>query len=114
MACSSGSLSNWPLLPPAARVIDSYIKVPPKSFAPACKHKVAPSRPIFTQEVWMLRIRVCSTSRLTACISTASRRVGPERARPLCQMGDSICTNGRGTNSVKPPVLACKVRMRSK
>ena len=52
----------------------------------------------------------CSASRATACISTASRKVGPRRAAPLRYIGASMCTKGNGTNSVKPPVSACKSR----
>ena len=51
-----------------------------------------------------------SASRATACMSTASRKVGPRRAAPLRYIGASICTNGNGTNSVKPPVSTCKSR----
>ena len=43
----------------------------------------APSGPIFTQETWMFWISGLSTSRETACISTASRKVGPGRDRPF-------------------------------
>ena len=56
----------------------------------------------------------CSASRATACISTASRKVGPRRAAPLRYIGASICTKGNGTNSVKPPVSACKSRKASR
>ena len=52
----------------------------------------------------------CSTSRATACISIASRKLGPERAWPLRHSGASMCTNGSGTNSVKPPVCSCRSR----
>ena len=46
-----------------------------------------------------------------ACISTASRAVGPDRALPLRYIGASCATNGSGTNSVSPPVRACKARI---
>ena len=52
----------------------------------------------------MFGISGCSASRATACISTASRKVGPKRLRPRSCIGASIGTNGSGTNSVKPPV----------
>ena len=67
---------------PAAREMLSFISVPPRSLAPAFRHSAAPSGPIFTQDVWMLVISGCSASRATACISTASRKVGPWRAMP--------------------------------
>ena len=44
------------------------------------------------------------TRRATACISTASRKVGPLRERPFQKNGASIWTKGSGTNSVIPPV----------
>ena len=44
----------------------------------------------------------CSTRRHTACISTASRKVGPSRANPLRKMGASMWTKGRGTISLNP------------
>ena len=38
--------------------------------------------PILTQDVWMFAMRGCSASRATACINTASRKVGPRQRRP--------------------------------
>src|ERR1700721_23399 len=78
--------------PPAPRVIDSFISGPPRSLAPASKHRAAPSAPIFTQEALIFLIRGFNTSLDTACMSTASRKLGPERVRPLRQSGASICT----------------------
>ena len=92
----------------------SFISVPPRSLAPAFRHIAAPSGPIFTQEVWIFVISGCSTSRDTACIRTASRSVGPFLAMPRRYIGASMCTNGSGTNSVKPPVSACRSRKTSK
>jgi hypothetical protein len=43
----------------------------------------------------------------TACIITASCRVGPILALPRRYRGASMCTNGSGTNSVMPPVRCC-------
>ena len=60
----------------------------------------------------MLLIFPCSASRATECINTASRNVGPLRALPLRYMGASMCTKGRGTNSVNPPVRSCSARTR--
>src|SRR3546814_17258588 len=67
-------------------------------------HKVCvtPSAPSFTQLAWTFGINGWNTSRAIACISNASRKLGPERARPFRQIGASICTNGNGTNSVNP------------
>ena len=56
---ASGGIS-WPCSAPAARVMLSFIKVPPMSLAPAWRHGAAPSRPIFTHEVWMFVIWGCS------------------------------------------------------
>src|SRR4029453_5117371 len=52
--------------------------------------------------------------RPTAWISTASRKGGPGRGLRLRYMGAAMWTNGRGTNSVKPPVSACRARVRSR
>src|SRR5262249_56375679 len=65
---------------------------------------------IFPQDVWMLEISGCRASRPTECMSTASRNVGPGRAMPRRYIGASMWTKGSGTNSVKPPVSACKSR----
>src|SRR3546814_7132405 len=58
-------------------------------------HKVCvtPSAPSFTQLAWTFGINGWNTSRAIACISNASRKLGPERARPFRQIGASICTN---------------------
>ena len=90
----------------------SFIKVPPRSLAPDRRQIAAPAGPIFTHEVWMLVMAGCSTSRATECMITASRKVGPLRARPWRYIGASMCTNGSGTNSVKPPVSAWRSRVR--
>ena len=52
--------------------------------------------------------------RPTAWIGTASGRWGPGRDWRLQYMGAAMCTNGRGTNSVNPPVSACRARVRSR
>ena len=62
----------------------------------------------------MLVIAGCSTSRATECMITASRKVGPRRARPWRYIGASMCTKGSGTNSVKPPVSTCRSRSASR
>ena len=53
--CSAAQIS-WPCTAPAARVMDSFISVPPRSLAPASSSSAAPSGPIFTHEAWMLGI----------------------------------------------------------
>ena len=63
--------------------MDSFISVPPRSFAPPRSAACAPSTPSFTQEAWTFVIHGWSASRPTACMSTASRKVGPGRARPF-------------------------------
>ena len=75
--------SSWPWLAPAAREIYSFISVPPRSLTPARSAAAAPSSPSFTQDAWTFVIQGCSASRATACTSSASRNVGPERARPF-------------------------------
>ena len=52
--------------------------------------------------------------RATACMSSASRNVGPRRDLPCRNIGVAMWTNGRGTNSVNPPVSACRARVRSR
>jgi hypothetical protein len=44
----------------------------------------------------------------------ASRKVGPGRDWRLRYIGAAMCTNGSGTNSVNPPVSACRSRVRSR
>ena len=61
-----------------------------------------------------LVISGCRASRATECMSTASRNVGPERAMPRRYIGASMWTKGSGTNSVKPPVSACRSRSASR
>ena len=78
----SGGIS-CPHPAPAAREIDSFISVPPRSFTPARSASTTPCGPAFTQETWMFSIHGCSASRPTACISSTSPKVGPGRARPL-------------------------------
>ena len=110
---SSGGIS-WPKLAPAAREMLSFISVPPMSLHPALRQAAAPSGPSLTHEHWMLGMTGWSAKRATACISTASRKVGPRRERPFSEIGVSIGTNGSGTNSVKPPVFCCSARTRSR
>src|SRR5450631_4033969 len=88
----------------------SFINVPPRSLAPDFRQTAAPAGPIFTQDVWMLEISGCRANRPTECMITASRNVGPGRAMPRRYIGASMWTKGSGTNSVKPPVSACKSR----
>ena len=45
---------SWPWLAPAAREIDSFMSVPPRSFTPAPSSTPAPSGPSFTHDAWML------------------------------------------------------------
>lgn len=79
---SSGP-SSWPSPPPAARVMLSFINVPPRSLHPASRQAAALSRPIFTQDTCTLRTWGRSASRPTACMSTASRKVGRLRGLPF-------------------------------
>ena len=109
--CMRRASNSWPFTPPAARVIDSFIRVPPRSLAPAFRQNAAPCGPIFTHDVWILAMYGCSTSRAMACIITASRKVGPDRAMPFRHNGASMCTKGKGTNSVKPPVSCWRARI---
>ena len=51
--------------------------------------------------------------RATACMSSASRKVGPRRALLLQVDRRAMCTNGSGTNSVNPPVSFCRSRVRT-
>ena len=44
--------SSWPCSAPAAREIDSFISVPPRSLTPARSAAAAPPIPSFTQEAW--------------------------------------------------------------
>src|SRR5712691_3901507 len=111
IACGENS---WPCSVPAAREMLSFMSVPPRSLAPARKHAAAPVGPILTHEVWMFGISGLRTSLDTACISTASRKVGPLRDWPRRYIGASMLTNGSGTNSVKPPVSACRSRIASR
>ena len=51
---------------PAIRLIVSSISVPPRSLAPPWSTAVVPASASLTQEVWMLEIWPCSSSRATA------------------------------------------------
>lgn len=85
----------------------SFMMEPPMSLHPTRRSSPAQCGPILTQDAWMLSTQGNRTRRDTACISSASRSVGPARARPLRNIGASMCTNGSGTNSVKPLVSRC-------
>ena len=80
------------------------MSVPPRSLTPARSAAATPSGPAFTHETWTFVIHGCSASRPTACMSRNSPNVGPRRASPFRYIGASMCTNGSGTNSVKPPL----------
>src|SRR5229473_2310311 len=69
--------NSWPCWVPAAREMLSFISLPPRSLAPDFRQIAAPAGPIFTQDVWMLGISGCRTSRATECMMTASRNVEP-------------------------------------
>src|SRR5579875_627968 len=91
------------------RLIDSSMRVPPRSLTPQESASVAASRPIFTHEAWTLVTVSPSASRKTAvCLRFSSRLISSTPwARP------SIVWNGMnesGTNSVKPPVRSCSSR----
>ena len=51
------------MLAPAAREIDSFISVPPRSLTPARSAAAAPSSPSFTHEAWTFSIHGWRTSR---------------------------------------------------
>ena len=61
----SGGIS-CPHSEPAAREIDSFISVPPRSLTPAASACRTPSGPSFTQLAWMFVISGWSASRATA------------------------------------------------
>ena len=94
---------------PRPREMFSSISVPPRSLQPACSTWRAPATPVFTHDTWTLSIQPRYAMRPTACISSTSRNVGPGRALPCRKIGVAMCTNGSGTNSVKPPVSCCSV-----
>ena len=71
---------------PAARVIDSYMSVPPRSFAPVCRHSAAPFGPILTHDVWILRITGCR------------RQQGRLLFHPALQLRNSRFTANTGTD----------------
>ncbi|COX14583.1 Uncharacterised protein [Mycobacterium tuberculosis] len=52
----------------------------------------------------MCEMRPCNMIRAKACTARLSRWLGPGRAAPARYNGEFWCTNGNGTNSVKPPV----------
>jgi len=58
--------SSWPHSEPAAREIDSFISVPPRSLTPAASACLTPSGPSFTQLACTFWIRGCRASRATA------------------------------------------------
>jgi FO synthase len=57
---------------PAAREIDSFISVPPRSFTPAASASRTPCGPSFTQEACTFVTCGWSASRATACASSVS------------------------------------------
>src|SRR6266542_2443050 len=106
--------NSWPCCAPAEREIDSFISVPPRSLTPARSAAATPSGPSLTHETCTFVIHGCSARRATACTSSVSPKVGPLRAWPRSHIGASMCTNGSGTNSVKPPDRSCCSRARNR
>mmetsp|Transcript_17295 Transcript_17295/g.16636 ORF Transcript_17295/g.16636 Transcript_17295/m.16636 type:complete len:249 (+) Transcript_17295:966-1712(+) len=99
--------------------MDSFIKVPPRSFTPACSSTWAILIPSLGQLTCMLSTCPASINRETAWVNTTSRPVGPPlmSGRTLFRyIGASFDTNDNGTNSVipSPPYLSrlccCNVR----
>ena len=84
------------LLGPAAREIDSFISVPPRSFAPAARQAAAPSGPIFTHEAWTFR-KLSSTMRDTASVRRYWKEVSSSTARaergPTITADVSVCSS---------------------
>ena len=56
MARNSASSMSWPRAAPAARLMFSSMRVPPRSLTPASRAWRTPSAPILTQDTWMLSI----------------------------------------------------------
>ena len=104
IATSSSTDFADPFSEPAILEMVSSIRVPPRSLAPPLSITWVRSTPSFTQLVWMLEILPCNMIRASACTARLSRCVGPGRAPPARYSGEDWCTNGSGTNSVKPPV----------
>ena len=90
------------------------MSVPPRSLAPACRSWRAPSMPHFTHDACTLSMEPRYAIRPTACINSTSRNVGPVRALCCKKIGVAMCTNGSGTNSVKPPVSDWSARVRNR
>src|SRR6267378_1487288 len=91
------------------RLIDSSIRVPPRSFTPQRSDSVAASRPIFTQLACRLAIVRPSARRKTAvCLRFSSREI----SSTPCVRPSSVWKgmNESGTNSVIPPVRSCSSR----
>src|SRR5262247_3526473 len=104
---SSAGPTSWPYWAPADVEMDSLIKVPPRSLAPASSRSWASLGPSLTQDDWMLRNVAPSITRASACILTTSAPVAPGRTpgtRPLEYIGASEWISESGTNSVNPPV----------
>mmetsp|Transcript_31213 Transcript_31213/g.99591 ORF Transcript_31213/g.99591 Transcript_31213/m.99591 type:complete len:217 (+) Transcript_31213:420-1070(+) len=89
----------------------SFMRVPPRSLAPAESSSCAIFRPSLTQLTCTLRMppgsRGFRTNRATACARSTSMPVGPARTRGPPGPGDlnigaSAATKPKGTNSVKP------------
>src|SRR5438132_930883 len=104
---SSAGPTSWPYCAPADVEIDSLIRVPPRSLAPAPRSSCASFGPSFTLDDWMLRKVAPSIRRASACILTTSAPVAPGRTpgtSPFEYIGASEWISDSGTNSVKPPV----------
>ena len=74
---------SWPWLAPAARLIDSFMSVPPRSLTPASSSARAPSGPSFTQEAWMfVHVRVEHEARGRVQHDGLAERRAVPRQRP--------------------------------
>lgn len=81
---------------PAARVMDSFMMLPPMSLQPLLRSAAALSGPILTHDAWIFGSAAPNARRATACIRKHSCSVGPLRARPiLAQMLLRILLNYR-------------------
>src|SRR2546425_9746418 len=90
--CSSAGPTSWPYCAPADVEIDSLIRVPPRSLAPADRSSCASFGPSLTQEDWMFRKVGPSIRRASACIFTTSIPVAPGRTpgtSPFAHIGAS-------------------------
>ena len=100
--------SSWPCSVPAARVMLSFINVPPRSLAPALRQAAAPRRRASPTTPGCWDVRMQHQPRRPHASAPSRARSGPARAA-LERDRRLHGTNGSGTNSVKPPVSLLQV-----